>query len=168
MATFFNKGRAAKANNPVYRTGKQLLVVPNDFTIALAGAAVGDIFVLAEGLSLAATIQELRIRDALGTNAGAIDNDFGFYKKDNDGNLLVVDKDILIDGVSFASAQGAGDLLRANTGLVRTNNIGDLLSKNIDQEFNGGLVLAMTMNAAITVADFDFKIDVVIEEANSD
>lgn len=166
MTTWYNNGRSAKANNPLYRTGKKLVTVHSVVNVDASELTDGDIFVLAEGLTPAHRIHRLMSPNATPALTAATDNDVGFYKRNTDGTLTVVDKDIIIDGATLANALTTRDLLSLNSSLNRASNIGDLLGINSGSGY-GELVLALTMNTKST-ADGVLDIDVVIECPTTD
>lgn len=167
MTTFNNKGKAAKPNNSLYQTGKMLTTVHTDILVDVSEVSDGDLFVLADNLSLTDRIHRLFSPEAVPALTAADDNDFGFYRYDKDNNLIAVDADILIDGADLSSSIAQGDLLRLNSSLDRTKTIGELLSLDADDEYFKGLALVMTMNTAATTTDQSLDLDVIIEKATT-
>lgn len=167
MTVYYNQGKAAKANNPLYQTGKKLSTVHTKVLVDVSELTDGDIFVLAEGLPIDARIHRIMSPEAVPALTAADDNDFGFYKKDGDGNLVALDADILVDGGDLSSSIAQGDLLRLNSSLDRTKTIAELLGVGSDSEYVGGVVLAMTMNTKATTTDQTLDLDIVIEHATT-
>ncbi len=142
----------ASDKNPRFKTGKKTRVVEFSADLTAANSAVGDLLILASGLSFADRISGL-FPNALTVPAltSATDNDLGFYYKDETGAYIELDKDILWDGVSLASASTFGNLLTAkNAALDHSKNIGELLTLGVDKEPAGGVYLVLTMNVANT------------------
>ena len=166
MTTWYNNGRTAKSNNPLYRTGKRMIVVHSVVNVDASKLTNGDVFVLAEGLTPAHRVHRLMSPNATPALTSATDNDIGIYRKNMDGTLTVVDKDIIVDGATLANALTTRDLLSLNSNLDRSKNIGDLLSIACDSGY-GELVLALTMNTKST-ADGVLDLDVVIECPTTD
>lgn len=166
MTTWYNNGRTAKANNPLYRTGKVLKTVHSVVTVDASELTDGDVFVLAEGLTSAHRVHRIMSPNATPALTSASDNDIGIYKKNTDGTLTVVDKDIIVDGGTLASALTTRDLLSLNSSLDRSKNIGDLLGIYSDSGYPE-LVLALTMNTKST-ADGVLDLDIVIECPTTD
>lgn len=169
MTTFRTVGYNAKPENPANSVGKALKVVPSDVLVDVSALANGDVFVLAGPLSLDARINKIAV-NKLFDMAEANDNDFGFYYKDsNSDSFVVIDKDILVDGVDLTSGSGLApgyDILTANASLDRTKNIGELLSKKSDSGYNG-VYLCWTMNVKEATADMTVRLQVEYEEATT-
>ena len=142
----------AQPKNSRFQTGKNTRVVEFSADLTSANSDAGDLLILASGLSYADRISGV-YPNALTVPAltSATDNDLGFYYKDENGAYVEIDKDILWDGVSLASASTYGNLLTAkNASLDHSQNIGDLLGKGVDEEPAGGVYLVLTMNTANT------------------
>jgi len=142
----------ASAKNPRFKSGKNTRVVEFKAALTSANSDAGDLLILASGLSYADRISGL-FPNALTVPAltSATDNDLGFYYKDETGAYVEIDKDILWDGVSLASASTFGNLLTAkNSSLDHSKNIGELLGLGVDMEPVGGIYLVLTMNTANT------------------
>lgn len=181
MTIFYSDGRLAKQNNSFYEVGKKLVTVNFRFDIVPAEMAIGDICIMAEGLSVSDRIHRVLNPDDQTSVSGASNNDFGFYYRKHDGlplqqsiilndDLVEVDKDIILDGANFGgispALHGQGDLLRHNTNLDRTKNIGELLGRSVDSDYSGGLIFAWTMNVKPTLAS-KVDWDIVIEKATT-
>lgn len=152
MTDKVNALATAEPKNPRFATGKMTKTVEYEASITAANSDAGDLLILASGLSLADRISGLRPNSA-GTPAltGATDNDLGFYYKDEKGNFVALDADILWDGVTLASALTSPNLLTAlNASLDASKNIGELLGLGVDKEPHGGVYLVLTMNNANT------------------
>lgn len=150
MADKVNALLTASPRNPRFESGKQPRVVDFQASITAANSANGDKIVLAGPLSFDDRIAALRT-GGQGTPAltSAADNDLGFWYKDNAGNLVELDKDILWNGITLASAVTYPDLLTGfNASLDRSKNIGQLLGKAADQEPAGGVYLVLQTNTA--------------------
>jgi hypothetical protein len=164
MTTYNSKGYDAKANNPVYRTGKSMRVVPAELAIDVSEATDGDIYVLAGGLTTNARIHRIQAPAGIVQFAAAADNDLGFYYK-KEGVLTAVDADALVDGFDLTAAATANiDLLSLNSSLDRTKTIGELLSLAADNTYADGLFLCLTINTKETTADKEIDLDIVIEQ----
>lgn len=166
MAHKLSRGLTAKPHNPMYSVGKVLKQVQFDYTYTAANETAGDTYELASGIGLDDRIVAIRY-DSLPASTAAADNDFGFYFYNSAGVLTALDKDVLVDGGSIASAvTQPGDLLALNASLDRTKTVGELLSLNRDREKIGGLILCWTMNTKGT-ADVAYRWTVVIESATT-
>ena len=161
MTTFYNNGLQAKAKNPMYRTGKKLTTVHSQLTVDASELTNGDIFVLAGGLPLDARVHRIFSPNATPALTAATDNDIGFYKM-VDGALVALDKDIVVDGATLASALSTRDLLSLNSSLDRSKTIGELLSLTNEKEPASGVYLCLTMNTKST-ADGVLDLDIVVE-----
>lgn len=167
MATWYNSGKTARANNPMYSVGKKLNTVHAQCPIDISEVADGDVWVLAGPVQLSARIHRIKVGTAFDL-AAAADNDFGFYKMVN-GSLVAIDADILVDGFNGTTGTGyaAGyDILSANTSLDRKKSVGELLSLQNDSGVDQ-IYLCMTMNTKETTADVVLDFDIEIEEATT-
>lgn len=152
MANIENVLAVAETKNPRFQSGKMTKTVEYEASITTAAATDGDLYILASGLSFADRISGLRANSA-GTPAltAAIDNDLGFFYKDEKGAYQALDADILWDGVTLASALTSPNLLTTlNASLDASQNIGQLLGLGIDKEPAGGVFLGLTMNTKTT------------------
>ena len=166
MTTWTNQGKTAKANDPFYQTGKNLMTVQSRHLVDVSELTNGDVFVLAEGLSYADRVHRIVAMAASGTLTAAADNDLGFYKYAADGTLVAIDVDILVDGADYSGGIALGtDLLSGLTAANAVKSIGELLGLGVDSEPVGGVVLAMTMNIKATINDRTLDFDVQIEKA---
>lgn len=150
MSNKLNALNTASSKNPRFASGKTTRVVEYSDDFTAANSDDGDLVILASGLSFADRISGL-YPNALTIPAltAATDNDLGFYYKNEDGDYVELDADILWDGVSLASASTYGNLLSAkNSSLDQSKNIGELLGLGNDQEPVGGVYLVLTMNTA--------------------
>ncbi len=162
MTTFISKGQTAK-NDPFYRTGKKLRTVQSAFTITTAGAADGDIYVLAGGLTTESRIHRIMSPNATPAITSADDCDFGFYYS-KEGVMTVIDADALVDGMDLSSALSTRDLLSGNATLDRTLTIGEATSLAPDDTYAGGIFLCLTINTKSTATTVELDLDIVIEE----
>jgi hypothetical protein len=89
----------------------------------------------------------------------------GFWFKDTSGTLVELDKDILWDGITLASAVTYPDLLTGfNSALDGSKTIGQLLGKGSDQEPFGGVYLVLqTNNANTATGPLLLNLDVVVD-----
>jgi len=166
MATYRSNGFTEYPRNPANSSGKKMKTVFFEATIASATNEDGDVWILSGPHSFDDKIAA--IRGSTPALTAAVDNDLGFFKKNEDGTFTAIDAAILWDGVTLASALSYRELLGTlNTSLDRDDNIGKLLGKNSDQEYIGGVYLGLTMNTASTAATADLKLEVVIEEATT-
>ena len=161
MTIFYNNGSAAKGNDTVYTVGKNLRTVHSNITVDASELTDGDVFVLAGGFPVDARIHRIMSPNATPALTAAIDNDIGFYKIVN-GVLTVIDKDIVVDGATLASALTTRDLLSLNSSLDRTKTIAELLGLTSEKEPSSGVYLCLTMNTKST-ADGVLDLDIVIE-----
>lgn len=168
MADLTNALATAQPNNPRFASGKKTKTVDLKLAITSAGAANGDKHILSGPHSYADRIAAIRPRGQ-GTPAltSAADNDLGFYYKNEDGDLVELDKDILWDGVTLASALTYPDLLTGlNASLDESKNIGQHLGKYVDQEPFGGVYLVLTMNTAST-ANGTLRLSIDVDEGTT-
>lgn len=152
MTDKVNALATSQPNNPRFASGKRSRTVDFNCSITAANSDAGDKIELAGPLTFSDRIAAIR-PNAAGTPAltSAADNDLGFFYKNEDGDFVELDKDILWDGVTLASALTHPNLLTAlNTSLDESKNIGQLLGKGVDQEPFGGVYLVLTMNTANT------------------
>lgn len=140
MAEYDTAEQALNDKDALFATGVKAKVVRATVTITNATSASGDIIRLVKGLPLAAKILGIFVPKAIAAIAGLTDVDFGFYKS-NGG--AAVDADILVDGLDPHAGLSVGELIGANA----YKTIGEHLSKNNDQEYAGGVDLAMTLKA---------------------
>jgi len=134
---------AEQTHNPLdalFATGVKAKIIRATATITNGTSASGDVIRLAKGLPLATKIVGIFVPKAIAAIAGLTDVDFGFYKS-NEGAAL--DADILVDGLDPHAGLSVGELIGANA----YKTIGEHLSKNNDQEYAGGVDLALTLKA---------------------
>lgn len=167
MATFQNLGSAAKPNNAVYFTGKQLVTIPAQLFVDISEVADDDVWILG-AVDINARVHRILVGKAFDL-AAAANNDIGFYKKNADGTYTAIDGDILVDGADWTSGSGliAGyDLLTANTSLDRTKSVGELLSLNADSGYSQ-LYVGIQMKTKETTADVTLDLDLIVEQATT-
>lgn len=168
MATIYNQGRAAYPKNPFYQTGKHLQTVQSRLSVTVATAAVGDLYVLAEGLSLASRVHKIVPKNTSGTLTAATSNDIGFYKYVN-GVLTPISTagtTVLVAAADYSAGLANGvDLLAGLSDLKARQSIGELLGLGVDAEPAGGVVLALRTNVAPTTNNRVLDIETTIEEA---
>lgn len=167
MATFNSLGVTNAPKNTSFTIGKCMKRIPfRSPAITAAGAVDGDIYILGGALQL-----NQRISGIFGTSpalTSANNNDLGFYTKDNDGNLVEIDKDILWDGVTLASALAYNNLLLSlNTSLDVSKNIGQLLGKTNDMEYPNGIFLCLTILTKSTATSEKINWDIEIDPATT-
>jgi hypothetical protein len=166
MADKVNAFATANADNPTFQTGRILKVVQFQTSITAANSAAGDKLTLAGPFSYDDRIARIETRGQ-GTPAltGATNNDLGFWFKDTSGTLVELDKDILWDGITLASAVTYPDLLTGfNSALDGSKTIGQLLGKGSDQEPFGGVYLVLqTNNANTATGPLLLNLDVVVD-----
>lgn len=170
MADKVNNLLTSSPRNPRFESGKTSRLVDFQTSITAANSAAGDKIVLAGPLQFGDRIAAIR-SGGQGTPAltGATDTDLGFYYKKGDGSLAELDKDILWDGITLASAVTYPDLLTGfNSALDRSKNIGQLLGKGADQEPAGGVFLVLTTNNANTATGpLLLNLQIEIDEATT-
>lgn len=165
MTNFISTGATNYTNNTAFTVGKAPKVVSNDTLVDVSELTNGDTFELAQvGLSD-------RISAIVGTIpalTAAVDNDLGFYTKNEAGELVAIDADILWDGVDLSSISAYADqLIAKNATLDTTKTVGDHLSLGEDQSYNYGIFLVLTMNTKATTTDGTFHLKVHIEEGTA-
>lgn len=171
-STIFNLGKTAKPRDPYYQTGKAaLLNIRGRLQVVVASAAIGDIYVLAEGLSLADRVDAVIAKATSGALTAATSNDIGFYKYNNLGVLVPVKAsggNELISAADYSAGLTANtDLIIGITDVNSTKSIGEMFSPVLgpDAEPIGGVVLGLRTNVAPTTTNRTLDIQVVIEEA---
>ena len=167
MAVINSIGATAFPRRAAFKTGKVQRVVNANFAITAAGSSVGDQYILAGPLS-----GSDRIAGIVGNVpalTSAADNDFGFFYKDANGDLVELDKDVLLDGVTLASALTYRDLLKHfSVSLDTTKTINEHLDLQVDTEPFGGIYLVMTTNTASTATGpLYLNLDVLVDEGTS-
>jgi len=166
MSVKHTVGVTNKTNNPLYTIGKDIRIVESEFNVTASGAANGDQYILAGGLPLETRVKALMAKNGTPAITGASDNDVGFFKMVN-GSLVELDKDVLINGYSLASAKTTRDILYdATPALDRTKNIREILSLDDDVNIVGGVYLVLTMNAKPTTNKV-LRLDVELENATT-
>lgn len=162
MANQSTDGKTAKKTRPLYNQGEERKFV--DALVGVeAGWSDGDTVILAYNLPIDTIVSRINLPSGSPAITGATDYDIGFYEPaDADGQGLgdVLDKDVLADGVSFASARNnALDILGSGVTLDKTKTIGELLSLTSENAPAGGVHLVLTLNTAGSGAgDIDFEI----------
>jgi len=160
MALFENALSVAKPLDPSFTVGKKVRTV-NAVINTGSTSANGDVYILAKGLPATARIAGIFLPKGSAAVTGLSDVDFGFYAShtseslDGNGNLVVnntvIDKDALADGVTFASAKGAIDLLGDNvSNFDPTKSIGELCSLSAQDFPAHGVDVCATLNAVGT------------------
>lgn len=169
MATIYNQGRTALPRDPFYQTGKHLQTVQSRLSVTVATAVVGDLYVLAEGLTFASRIHKIVPKNTSGTLTAATSNDIGFYKYRSDGTLTPITTagtTVLVAAADYSAGLANGvDLLAGLTDLKARQSIGELLAMGVDAEPVGGVVLALRTNIAPTTNNRVLDIETTIEEA---
>lgn len=140
MAEYSTIEQTYDSLDALFATGKRVKVIRASATITNGTHASGDIFRVAKGIPLNTKVVSVFVPAATTGITGLSDVDLGVYKS-NGG--AVIDKDILIDGQSFASSVSVGDINDA----VGYKTLGELLSLNNSQEYAGGVDIAFTLNA---------------------
>lgn len=146
MATANSLGITNYPKDPLFQQGQIIKRVRAVIYNATA-LSDGDIVVLAKGLPVNARILNINLPQGNAARTGLSDIDFGFYRQDN---AAVIDKDVLVDGDTMASARtSAIDILGKNvSGFDFTKTIGGLLSLTSETEPCGGVNLCATINTA--------------------
>jgi hypothetical protein len=133
---------APKNKLSVYNMGCKTRKIDSSWTKPAAWVDT-DYVVLAKNLSLGERI--LEIKQLAGSDlAGMTDVDFGLRRSDNG---VVLDADILADGVSFATASYR-DLLGSGLTFDRTKNLAELLGLDVNDQHRWGVDIIMTINTA--------------------
>jgi hypothetical protein len=153
MATFRSREYTADKLSPANTVGKAYKSVRATFSITAAASNIGDVYVLAGPLQ--PDTQIINLVAPMGTPAltSASDNDFGFYTKDETGAFVEVDKDIIVDGATLASAitdKGADIIRTLNAAYDTTKTIGQFLNITKETAPVRGLYFCITTNVANT------------------
>ena len=160
-----SNGFTNKPHDPYYSVGKQLLTTRYTKTI-VTGEGTNRLHILAGPLSL-----DQRIVGLIGATpalTSATNNDLGFWKMDPDGGFTALDQDILLDGVTLASALTYRELITSfSPTLDLTKNIGEHLGLSSDQQPAGGVYLGLYIQTASTATSEVLNLDVVIEQATT-
>lgn len=167
MTDKVNALATAKARNPRFASGTKARKVEFRADFTSANSDNGDVIELAgpfSGSDRIASIAPSGVNIPALTSAA--DNDFGFYSKDEDGNYVELDKDILLDGVDLSSATATNNLLSTMSNANYAKNIGEHLGLTVDQEPHGGIYLCWTMNTANT-ATATVALDIEVDEATT-
>jgi hypothetical protein len=158
MAVEQTTGFTAKPKDPLYTTGKYLRSVFASYTKAAADKS-GTVVPLAKNLPLEAQVVGIRFPRGCGQSADTDDMDIGIYRA---GSAVVIDADALVDGLSLdAGALDDGyDALGLNvSGFDYTETLGEILSKETDEAYHGGVDVCMTINTSgTTAAQFDIEL----------
>lgn len=166
MAYYRSNGFTEYPNNPANSVGKKHRSVFFEATITAAANENDDVWILSGPHGY-----DDKIAAVIGATpafTSANNNDLGFYKKDHNGDFVVVDDDILWDGVDLSSALTYRELLGTlNTSLDRDDNIGKLLGKSSEEEPVGGVYLGLKMKTASSATSEVLKLEIVIEEATT-
>jgi len=168
MTNKVNALATAQPKNPRFAAGTKARKVEFKADLTGANSDDGDIIELAGALSYADRIASI-LPNAANVPAltSATDNDLGFYYKNEDGEYVEIDKDIIWDGVSLASATAYRELLTGlNSNLDESKNIGQLLGKSVEEQPAGGVYLCLTMNTA-TSATATLRLAIEIDEATT-
>lgn len=165
----YNIGKQNKPKDPFYTVGKKNMTVRGRLQVVVASAAVGDIYVLAEGLSLADRIDSVVAVSASGTLTAANSWDIGFYKLNSAGAMVPVKAsggNELVSAADYSAGIAAGtDLIAGMSDANSWKGIGDLMSLGVDAEPAGGVFLGLRSNVAPTTNNRTLDIRVTIEEA---
>ena len=167
MATFQNLGSAAKPNDAVYFTGKQMVTIPAQIFVDVSEVADDDVWILG-AVDINSRVHRIIVGKAFDL-AAAKNNDIGFYKKNADGTYTAIDGDILVDGADWTASSGlaAGyDLLTANASLDRTKSVGELLGLNSDSGYSQ-VYVGVQMKTKETTSDVTLDFDLIVEQATT-
>lgn len=150
MSKNATQGYAATPESPLFNNGVYIRTVLAVIVTAAADAA-GKIHTLARGLPLGAQVVAVRLAGNHAAISGASDIDLGFHRSDNE---VVLDKDILVDGVNLSGAIAyATDLMQLAPGAgTLIQNIGEMLSLQADECPAGGVDLTATVNSDAAAA----------------
>jgi len=140
MAEFNTVEQSHNDKDALFATGVKPKMVRATVTITNGTSASGDVIRLVKGLPFAAKVVGILVPKAISAIAGLTDVDFGFYKT-NKGSAI--DADILVNGLDPHSGLSVGELIGDNA----YKTVAEHLSKNNDQEYVGGVDLAITLNA---------------------
>ena len=171
MPTFRTTGYTAKPRNPLYTVGKHFTKVHAHKALVSADLTNGDIIELAGAMSFKDRVHAVFTPNASPALTAATDAKLGFFKKDLDGALSVIQTGsdaLLWNGVTLAAALSTRDmLLSLNTALDTTKNIGELLGLGVDKEPVGGVFLGLTFPTKPSV-DGVLNVEIDIEKATTD
>lgn len=150
-----------KPKDAAVTRGRQMTIVPAQVLEDISELDTTNVFKLCI-VSPDTVVRRIHAISGVVAHAAAADNDFGFYAENQDGTLVELDKDILLDGISFTTAIAARDLLGLNSSLNRDKTVRELLGKTF--EFNREKIwLCMTMNTKETTADKTLDLDIMLE-----
>jgi hypothetical protein len=158
MAVEQTTGFTAKPTDPLYTTGKYLRSVFASYTKAGSDKS-GTVVPLAKGLPLDVQVVGIRFPRGCAQSANTNDMDIGVYRA---GSTVAIDADALVDGLSLHSAalEDGYDALGLNvSGFDYTETLGEILSKETDEAYHGGVDVCMTINTSgTTAAQFDMEL----------
>lgn len=164
MTTFKSTGATNYTKNTAFTVGKKQAVVGDDFALATASLTNGDTFILGQ---VSLTDRVAGMSGTISALTSATDNDLGFYTKNAAGTLVEIDKDILWDGITLATALDSSALLtKMNTSLDVTKTVGDHLGIGVDKEYTNGIFLVLTMNTKSSV-DGTMHLKVYVEDGTA-
>lgn len=160
MATNQNPLAVKKPLDPMFTVGKHVRVVQAQIVVG-STSLTGDIHVLAKGLPATARIARIMLPKGSSAITGFSDCDFGFYESQTG---KVIDKDAIVDGVSFASAKDNVDLVGTSVSdFDATADIATLCGHGVNDIPAYGYDLCATCNTVGT-ASGTIDLDIVIEE----
>lgn len=156
-------------NNPLGTVGKTLRTTQFSTNLTSGNSAAGDILILGGPYTIGDRIAG--VYGALPALTSATSNDLGLYVVNPATGVFTPYSTaaaiIFWSAVNLTSAAAWNNQLFAlNTALVRTSNIGDLLSLGPDSAPPQGFYLGLRMNVANT-ATATLALDVSIEQATT-
>lgn len=171
MATIRSREYTAAPNAPVTGTGICTKTTRSSYSITAAASSNGDVYILGGPYQVDAKLLHIIAPNGTPALTSATDNDIGFFKKDENGDFVAIDADVVVDGGDLSSAitDGGVDLIRnLNAAYDTTQTIGDLISITNEVQPNGGIYLGLTTNTATTaVGPVILDLDVVIAPATN-
>jgi len=161
MADKYTDGYDNKPNQSLFSTGKVLNSVVAKVEVASADLN-GQKYVMARGVSLDDIVVGIRLPKGSPSITSGTDYDIGLGYIGSDGQVVAVEKDVFVDGKSFASAvTTSDDICESST----TDTIGEALSTSLTTEQSKpNYVIYMTAN---TVGSASGNLDFVIDIARS-
>lgn len=166
MATYRSTQYTAKPLKPAFSEGQSMAFAQSSHTVAAATNENGDVHVISGPHSLSDRIAGLYA--AIPALTSAADNDIGFYRKNETGAFVAVDKDVLLDGVTFASALTHREILtHFLPALDVTKTIGEHLGISAAVGDSNGYYLCWTENTASTATSETVHFTVMVDKAPS-
>ena len=156
-----NAYAVAKPLDPMFTVGRQVRVV--QASLDLDDTSNGDVVILASGLPATARIVRIMLPKGVAQISGVSDVDFGFYASKTN---KVLDKDALVDGITFAESGGLANIDIVGTNISNfdaTKDIATLCGLDAQNIPAHGFDLCATLNTKGS-ADSKIELDIYIEQ----